>query len=237
MPHASDFLRTHILYKDTFVLVLNKPAGLPVHRGASHAPCLEDFFDALRFGFPHPPALAHRLDRDTTGCLILGRSPKALSKLGKLFSAGKIEKTYWAIVAGTPVKLSGRISAPLRKVSDKKGWKMEISDPGASGAQMAATTYRTLTSKNGLSLIECKPKTGRTHQIRVHLASLGCPVLGDGQYGGKSGTMMLHARRVLIPTDRKNSVCVEAPPPGAMVTILDDLGAKMALSKPPSGNF
>jgi len=226
MKPAADFLKEHLLFKNDMMLVINKPAGLPVHRGASDVPCLEDYFDALRFGLPNPPALAHRLDRDTTGCLVLGRHPKAMRKLGRLFSGGKIEKIYWAIVNEKPEKLSGRIDLPLRKSSAKQGWKMEITTPDDPSAQTAATTYRTLKSKGGLSLIECKPKTGRTHQIRVHLASIGCPVLGDAQYGKSKGVMMLHARRILIPLETGAPVQCEATPPETMTAKLFELGIK-----------
>ena len=226
MKPSAEFLVERLLYRGKLMLVINKPAGLPVHRGASGGPCLEDYFEALKFGLPHVPALAHRLDRDTTGCLILGRTPKALSKLGKLFSAGQIEKTYWAIVEGKPEKPSGRIDAPLRKVSSKQSWKIEIAEENDPTAQKAATTYRTLVSKEGRSLIECKPKTGRTHQIRVHLMSIGCPIIGDEQYGVPGDAMMLHARRVIVPISSKmdDAVICVAPPPETMSPTLKQLG-------------
>lgn len=223
--YPADFLLTRLLYRDGLMLVINKPAGLAVHAGPSSKTGddnLENYFDALRFGLPRPPALAHRLDRDTSGCLILGRHPKALRKLGKLFSEGRIEKTYWAICKGAPKKPSGTIEAPLLKTAHGKGWRVAIDKTG----KQARTTYRLLAQKDGLSFIEAKPKTGRTHQIRVHLASIGAPILGDPQYGDlsaqeRSQPMMLHARRLIVPISKnKEPIVVEAEPPEAMAELL-----------------
>lgn len=226
----ADFLLARLLYRDGLMLVIDKPAGIPVHPGRGGGESLEDYFDALRFGLPRPPALAHRLDRDTTGCLVLGRHPKALRKLGKLFSGNRIEKTYWAICRGAPEKPSGTISGPLKKTSDEPGWRMVIADDG----QPSITTYRTIISRDGVSFIEAKPKTGRTHQIRVHLAALGAPIIGDPVYGDLSSDdrrqpMMLHARRIVIPiSENKPPVAVEAPPPEAMRALLARLGVEGA---------
>ena len=212
---GADFLTTRVLYRDGMMLVINKPAGLPVHAGPGGGDHLENYFDALRFGLPRNPALAHRLDRNTTGCLVLGRHPKAIRKLGKLFAEGRIDKIYWAICQGSPAKLSGTIDAPLKKASQGNHWRMEIADDG----QSARTTYRTLLQRDGMSLIEAKPKTGRTHQIRVHLASIGARIIGDPQYGERHDqapdcAMMLHARRVIVPISKnKEPVAVEAPIP------------------------
>lgn len=224
----ADYLLDRLLYRDGLMLIINKPAGLPVHSGPGGGDNLENYFDALRFGLPRPPALAHRLDCDTSGCLVLGRHPKALRKLGRLFSEGRVEKTYWAICKGAPKKLSGTIDAPLKKEQRGKGWRVEISDDG----QGARTTYRVLAQADELSFIEAKPKTGRTHQIRVHLASIGAPILGDPQYGDLSDEeraqpMMLHARRVVIPISiNRSPVTIVAAPPDAMQVLLDSFESK-----------
>lgn len=218
-------LLDRLLYRDGLMLVIDKPAGIPVHAGPGGGDNLENYFDQLRFGLPRAPALAHRLDRDTSGCLVLGRHPKALRRLGKLFNEGLVEKTYWAICRGLPEQPSGTIDAPLKKVSRGTGWRVETSNDG----QPAVTTYRTVASKNGVSFIEAKPKTGRTHQIRVHLASIGAPILGDPQYGDlpaedRAQPMMLHARRLIIPiSPKKPAVVVEAKPPAAMALLLDEI--------------
>ena len=234
MKHAADFLLSRLLHRDGLMLVIDKPAGLPVHakpgskKGESES--LEDYFDALRFGLPRAPALAHRLDRDTTGCLILGRHPKALRKLHKLFFEGRVDKTYWAICRGAPEKPSGTIAAPLRKGTEKAGWKMHVAAESEEGAMSAVTTYRTLKAKNGVTFIEAKPKTCRTHQIRAHLASIGAPIIGDPLYGDldaadRARPMMLHARRVIIPISKNGEpVTVEAPPPDWMKAMLDEMG-------------
>ena len=140
---------------------------------------LEDYFEALRFGLPNRPALAHRLDRDTSGCLVLGRHRKALSRLGRLFAGGLVEKVYWAVVLGRPADDAGRVELALRKRSEGRGWWMEPSPDGRA----AATDWRLLGTDGRHSWLECRPRTGRTHQIRVHCAALGCPVLGDPIYG------------------------------------------------------
>ena len=208
-----------ILYRDALMLVIDKPAGIPVHAGPGGGPNLESGFDALRFGLPRPPALAHRLDRDTSGCLILGRHRQALARLGKLFQAGRVEKTYWAVVHGTPPAEAGRIDLALAKRSDaKRGWWMKTDPAG----QSAITDYRLLGTGNGLAWLELHPRTGRTHQIRVHCAEIGCPLLGDPIYGRPAGAprddpaepLHLHARRLSIPLyAEKPPVTVEAPVP------------------------
>ena len=204
------------------MLVIDKPAGIPVHSGPGGGPHLEHWFPLLRFGLPRPPALAHRLDRDTSGCLVLGRHPKALRRLGALFAEGRIEKVYWAVVAGSPGEPAGVIDAPLLKQTRRIGWRMEIDPAG----QRAATEYRVLGTGDGRSWLELRPKTGRTHQIRVHCAALGCPVVGDPTYGGPSGErLQLHARAIAIPLyPARSPIAVVAPVPAHMLAALARLG-------------
>ena len=125
-------LESRLLYRDGLMLVIDKPAGIPVHGGPGGGDNLENHFDALRFGLPRPPALAHRLDRDTSGCLVLGRHPKALRKLHRLFSEGRVEKTYWAVTKGAPEKLSGTVDAPLKKETRGAGWRVVIAGKARS---------------------------------------------------------------------------------------------------------
>jgi RluA family pseudouridine synthase len=150
-----------------------------VHPGPSGGPSLEAALDALRFDARMTPALAHRLDRDTSGCLVLARRRSALRRLHALFAAGHIQKTYWAVVHGAPEADSGIADQPLRKLNRKEGWKM-VADPAG---QSAITGWRLLGRGDGLSWVECKPRTGRTHQVRVHLAHMGHPLIGDPLYG------------------------------------------------------
>jgi tRNA pseudouridine32 synthase / 23S rRNA pseudouridine746 synthase len=214
-------LADRVLYRDGLILVIDKPAGIAVHPGPGGGPNLESGFGALRFGLPHPPALAHRLDRDTSGCLVLGRHPKALRRLGALFAAGKIEKLYWAIVEGRPPQNEGRIETGLKKISRGTGWRM-IVDPAG---QHAITDYRMLGAADGRAWLELRPRTGRTHQIRVHCAALGCPVAGDPVYGRGGGRLLLHARAVTLPLyPAKPPIVVTAPPPPRMLGALSGLG-------------
>ena len=218
---AEDLL-SRVLFKDKLVIVINKPAGIPVHPGPRKGPSMEDYFDALKYELPHAPWLAHRLDRDTSGCLILGRQKKALRRLGKLFESGLITKTYWAIVHGGPKEESGIIEGYLEKIKTPKGWYMKVSGKN-DNAQTAVTAWKVLKRGKDHSLLELQPKTGRTHQIRVHCQFLGCPVIGDWVYGppAKEGDMLpllhLHARSIDIPLYEDQPLLhIEAPAPEHM---------------------
>src|SRR5580704_8761762 len=171
---------SRLIYRDGLMLVIDKPAGFAVHRGPNGGESLEDHFGALRFGLPRAPALAHRLDRDTSGCLVLGRHRNALAQLGKLFKSGAIGKTYWAVVEGKPEADQGEIALPLGRLDVTRGWWMKH-DPGG---QPAVTTWRVMgrapsTPLTCLTWLALEPLTGRTHQLRVHCAEMGWPVLGD----------------------------------------------------------
>jgi RluA family pseudouridine synthase len=201
-----------VLHRDANLLILDKPAGIAVHRGPSGQPSLEDRLGELTFGLRHVPALAHRLDHDTSGCLVLARHPKALSRLGRLWGAGKVVKTYWAIASGRLTGESGTIDLALAKRNDPTGWRM-VADPAS---QRAVTEWRVLGRDGERLWLELHPLTGRTHQIRVHLAALGCPILGDTAYGSADcgGKLLLHARRIEIPYwEGRPPVVAEAPPP------------------------
>jgi tRNA pseudouridine32 synthase/23S rRNA pseudouridine746 synthase/23S rRNA pseudouridine1911/1915/1917 synthase len=217
--HAA--LTERVLYRDGLMLVIDKPAGIAVHPGPGGGPDLESGFDALRFGLPHPPALVHRLDRDTSGCLVLGRHAKALRRLGALFAEGNVEKVYWAIVNGRPRQDEGRIEAGLKKLVRGHGWRMVVDPAGRS----AVTDYRVLRADESRTWLELRPRTGRTHQIRVHCATLGCPVAGDPIYGRGDGPLLLHARAVAVPLyPSKPPVAVTAPAPPHMLSALAALG-------------
>src|SRR4051812_43292145 len=172
------------------MLVLDKPAGFAVHKGPKGGESLEDYFGALRFGLPRAPALAHRLDRDTSGCLVLGRHRKALVNLGKMFKGGRVGKTYWAVVEGGPAEDEGRIDIPLAKRDETRGWWMKP-DPAGMPSQ---TLWKVMGRTDGLAWMALQPITGRTHQLRVHSAEMGWPIVGDNIYGtgDRAGGPTLH---------------------------------------------
>ena len=218
-----DSLADRILYRDGLILVIDKPPGIAVHPGPGGGPDLESRFGALRFGLPHPPRLAHRLDRDTSGCLVLGRHPKALRRLGALFSGGLVEKVYWAVVEGQPPEAAGRIETGLKKLTRGTGWRMVVDPAG----QRAVTDYRLLGADPGRAWLELRPRTGRTHQLRVHCATLGCPVVGDLTYGDPhSGeALQLYARSIALPLyPARPSLEITAPVPPHMLPALAVLG-------------
>ena len=193
-----------LLYRDGLMLIIDKPAGLAVHKGPEGrrgGASIEDYFDALRFGLPRMPALAHRLDKETSGCLVLGRHRKALADLNLLFRNGKVGKTYWAVVEGGPEADEGRIDMPLGRLDDTRGWWMKHDPAGLP----SATTWKVLGRADGFSWLALEPLTGRTHQLRVQLSSRGWPIYGDSKYGSKSNFgpgVGLHSRTLtfLHPT-------------------------------------
>ena len=211
--HASQDIMRRLLYRDALMLVIDKPAGLAVHRDSKGGETLSDHLDVLRFGLPRRPELAHRLDRETSGCLVLGRHRKALERLGRLFAEGKVTKTYWAIVEGSPDGDEGEIALPLSQVEHDQGWNMQVDPAGLP----ALTRWRVLGRLDGKSWLALEPLTGRTHQLRVHCATMGWPILGDGVYGRatrSAGRLHLHARAVSVPLYPKRApIVVEAPIP------------------------
>jgi len=214
-----------LLYRDGLMLVIDKPAGFAVHKGPKGGESLEDHFGALRFGLPRAPALAHRLDRDTSGCLVLGRHRKALAELGRLFKAGKVGKTYWTVVEGGPTDDEGRIDLPLGRKDATRGWWMKHDPQG----QPAVTTWKVMGRAGNLTWLALEPLTGRTHQLRVHCAAMGWPILGDSVYGTapRSGgpALHLHSREIVVPLYKNRApICVMAPVPLHMHELLNACG-------------
>ena len=206
-----------ILFEDGEALVIDKPAGLPLDRPRAGGECLEDYLDELRLGFQRAPVSVHRLDQDTSGCLLLARNPKALKRFSAAFEARQVEKLYLGIVAGKVTEDEGTIDLALTKISSaEKGWRMIPAKKG----KPSITHWRKLEERGGLTLVEFRPETGRTHQIRVHAASgLGAALLGDPVYGssgrspkGASRTM-LHAAGLVVQREGKPAITATAPLP------------------------
>ena len=233
-------LLARLLYRDALMLILDKPAGLAVHPGPKGGPNLEDLLDGLRFGLPRRPELAHRLDRDTSGCLVLGRHHRALRRLGRLFATGRIDKTYWAVVEGGPPEAQGRIDLPLGRRNRQRGWWMKVDPDGLP----STTEYRVLGRADLLTWLELHPLTGRTHQLRVHLAASGCPVRGDSIYGHAHPVvpdgpwLHLHARAIAVPLyANRPPIAVTAQPPAHMLEALIACGLELPsmVVEPPGG--
>lgn len=207
-------LQDRILFEDGEALVLDKPAGLAVHPGPATPESLEDFLPRLRFGFHRAPTPVHRLDRDTSGCLLLARNPKAHKRFAAAFEAGAVDKSYLAVLAGVPAEREGVIDMPLRKISSREaGWRM-VAD---AGGQRAVTRWAVLAEAGGKALVRLRPETGRTHQLRVHAASgLGVPIFGDPVYGRAERLgMLLHAATLRLERGTKSPIEASAPLPPA----------------------
>jgi tRNA pseudouridine32 synthase / 23S rRNA pseudouridine746 synthase len=207
-----------ILFEDGEALVIDKPAGLPLDRPRAGGPCLEDHLDQLKLGFQRAPWPVHRLDRDTSGCLLLARNPKALKRFSAAFEARQVEKVYLGIVAGEVAETEGTIELSLSKISSaEEGWRMIAAKKG----KPAVTHWRRRDTIGGLTLVEFRPETGRTHQIRVHAllglgtALLGDPIYGSGSagFGGGDPRTMLHASALAIERGTKPPVVASAPLP------------------------
>ena len=242
-------LLARLLYRDGLMLVIDKPAGIPVHAGPRNlkdksGENLEDYFGALRFGLPRNPSLAHRLDRDTSGCLVLGRHRKALERLGQCFKQGKVAKTYWAIVEDGPADDEGLIDLPLGRLDATRGWWMKVDPLGQPSQTRWRVLGRGTFEDKRAAWLALEPLTGRTHQLRVHCASMGWPIVGDAVYGtaapGGQTPLHLHAREVIVPIQKnREPVRVTAPAPQHMLARLracgwsgEDAPAAAALTEP-----
>lgn len=208
---AARDLCARVLYRDDAVVAIDKPAGLAVQGGSGQARHVDGLASALRFGAEQPPRLVHRLDKDTSGVLVLARTAEAARRLTGMFREGRAAKLYWALVAGAPRPAEGAIEARLAKRGAGAGARMACDPAG----RRAVTRYRTLDrAGRRAAWLELAPLTGRTHQLRVHCAELGAPILGDRKYGGDASTaaarrLCLHARSLRIP----GLPPIAAPPP------------------------
>jgi tRNA pseudouridine32 synthase/23S rRNA pseudouridine746 synthase len=204
-------LSDRILFIDGEAIVIDKPAGLPVDTPRRGGDSISSRLDELKCGFKRPPTPMHRLDTDTSGCLLFARSPKARSIFQQAFEERAVEKYYLAVVATELADEAGNIDLPLAKHSTAEaGWKMVVDQHGLA----ATTRWRRLAVRNGSTLVEFQPLTGRTHQIRAHAReAFGRGIVGDRVYGVPGGPMLLHASRLVVPRERKPAIDVTAPLP------------------------
>ena len=200
-----------VLYIDAEAIVIDKPAGLPVDAPRRGGDSIASRLDELRCGFQRPPTAMHRLDTDTSGCLLFARNPKARAAFQRAFETRAVEKYYLAVIGREVAEEGGVIDVPLAKTSSEKaGWKMIPADHGAS----AVTHWRRLAVRDGSTLVEFRPRTGRTHQIRAHAReAFGTGIVGDRVYGIPGGPMLLHASRLVVPREKKPAINVRAPLP------------------------
>ncbi|HWA42271.1 MAG TPA: RluA family pseudouridine synthase [Hypericibacter adhaerens] len=231
LARLGEDLRRRVLHRDDWLIVLDKPAGLAVQGGTDTTLHLDAALDELRFGSEERPRLVHRLDKDTSGVLVLARTQRAAAKLASLFRGRDVHKLYWAAVVGLPQPLSGRIDLALSKRPGQSGERVR---PDQEEGQRAITYYRTVEhAGRKASWLALRPETGRTHQLRAHCAALGTPILGDGKYGGAdaflpgkevSRQLHLHARAIELPHPAGKTLRVAAPLPPHMVATWKFLG-------------
>jgi 23S rRNA pseudouridine955/2504/2580 synthase len=229
-PGEAEDLRSRVLHMDDDVIVLDKPAGLAVQGGTKTHRHLDAMLDALRFGADERPRLVHRLDKDTAGVLVIARNARAAAELTRVFRTREARKLYWAVVAGVPKAEAGRITLSLAKKPTGIKEKVIVDEQGKG----AVTLYRVIDKAGSKAAwLALEPLTGRTHQLRVHAAALGTPILGDGKYGGKSAFLSggrvaakLHllARSIRLPRPGGGILEATAPLPGHMRDTWEFLG-------------
>ncbi|MCW5647216.1 MAG: RluA family pseudouridine synthase [Sphingopyxis sp.] len=225
-----------MIHRDASAIVLNKLPGLATQGGTKTEQHVDGLLDALKFDGPTRPKLVHRLDKDTSGALLIARTPRSAAYFAKSFSNRSARKTYWAIIVGVPDIQQGEIDLPLAKQPGSGGEKMHVHDDGLP----SKTRYRVIErAGNSAAWVELQPLTGRTHQLRVHMAAIGHPIVGDGKYGGKgaflTGTisrkMHLHSRRLRIDHPDGGAIDVSADVPDHFAASLDALGFDLLLGE------
>jgi 23S rRNA pseudouridine955/2504/2580 synthase len=241
-PSAADtkLLQERVLYKDQDIIVINKPEGLAVQGGTGTSRHLDGLLDALRFEAKERPRLVHRLDKDTSGVLVLARSARAAARLGELFRGKTVHKVYWAITVGVPKPRAGKIDQPLAKQAGPGGERVAID---SEEGDRALTYYRTVArAGDRFAWLAFEPVTGRTHQLRVHSLTLDTPILGDGKYGGADAhpvslaharKLHLHARAVALPLQNGKMLTVTAPLPPHMRESWDFFGFEEGSERDP----
>ncbi|MFO1012461.1 MAG: RluA family pseudouridine synthase [Caulobacteraceae bacterium] len=229
------FVKSLVIHEDEQVLAFNKPAGLSSQGGRIKTHTLDDLTWAFAKSSGNRPRLVHRLDRDTSGILVTAKTKPAAAFLGKAMMGRRIKKTYLAIVTpSAPDPKGGVIETPLRRDSIGREVSMRPCPPDHPDAESAKTRYRTLAEVPGAALVELNPETGRMHQLRAHLASIGRPIAGDVRYGGAltvggkpAPRLMLHAAALSFPHPAGETLRLEARPPDDFQTLAHDLGLKL----------
>lgn len=226
-------VQSWVLYKDDAVIAINKPAGLATQGGTGQTRHLDGLLDALKFGSEKRPRLVHRLDKDTSGAMLLARTATAAGMLAKAFQSRETDKRYWALVAGVPKNRDGRISVRMDKINMKGNERMVVSADG----KPSVTDFSVIeTAGQTAAWLALKPHTGRTHQLRLHCAEMGHPIVGDGKYGGASAFLTgaisrklhLHSRFITFPHPGGGKMTVTAPLPEHMKASFDFLGLTVA---------
>jgi len=226
-------IQSLVIHRDDWVIALNKPSGLAVQGGSGTERHVDGMLDGLRFGREERPRLVHRLDKDTSGLLLIARTGQAAKRLSESFRDRETEKLYWAVVVGVPPKLEGAIDLPLAKrpgARDRETMQVDHEE-----GQKALTHFKVMDrAGDRAALLALWPRTGRTHQLRVHCAEIGCPILGDRKYGGEeallsavadSRRLHLHARRLTLPhPSGKGTLRLQAEPPAHFKRTLEAFG-------------
>ena len=233
-PEDEEFVQSIVLHRDRAAIVVDKPPGLATQGGTKTERHLDGLLDGLRFEAEGRPKLVHRLDKDTSGVLLLARSAGSAAHFAKAFSSRTARKLYWALVVGVPSIEDGMIELPIAKQPGTGGEKMHVDEKEGLPAR---TRYRVIErAGNAAAWVELQPYTGRTHQLRVHMAAIGHPIVGDGKYGGQdafltggiSRKMHLHARRLRVDHPDGSKLDVSAEPPKHFAESLTHLGFEQA---------
>ena len=233
-PAEIALVKSLVIFEDDHVLALNKPSGLSSQGGRGQVNTLDEMLAAFARSNGNRPRLIHRLDRDTSGVILTARTKPAAGFLGKAMMGRRVRKTYYAIVGTPPSPATGLIETSLRRDEQGREAYMRVCEPDHADAEAARSRYRTLASTDGAALLELRPETGRMHQLRVHLASIGSPIAGDARYGGTLrlgdtpvSRLMLHAAALEFPHPAGGFKRLEAPVPADMQAVLDAAGLAM----------
>ncbi|RYG19032.1 MAG: RluA family pseudouridine synthase [Caulobacteraceae bacterium] len=239
-PEEIDAVRSWVIFEDAHLIAFNKPSGLTSQGGVRHAHTLDDLIWAFARSNGKRPELVHRLDRDTSGVILAAKTKPAAGYLGKAIQARRLTKTYLALIAQAPEPASGKIEAALLRHEVGRESTMKVADADTPGAQASLSRYRTLSASEDGALVELEPLTGRMHQLRVHMASIGRPLIGDQKYGGAltaagrpASRLMLHAASLDFPHPEGGRKVISAAPPADFCALAEAMGLTIPASRNP----